>query len=106
MSINIISKTPEDISSEIKYQEGAIISKVILKSDELNITLFAVAKGQEFSKHTTTSKAIVHIVEGTGEFMLDEKWHNFQENDYFFMEENLVHAIKAKSDFKFLLYLF
>lgn len=103
---NEISLIPDSITSAVDYSPGSIVSKIILQSEELQITVFAVAKGESFDEHTTTRKAIVHIVEGEGEFFLRDKWHDFSAGDYFFMDENLVHAIKSKTDFKFLLYLF
>lgn len=103
---NLIPLFPKQIVKEIEYQSDSIISKVLLQSEKLNLTLFAVAEGQEFSPHTTTREAIVHILEGDGEFMLGNVWHKFSSGDYFHMPEKLLHAIKAKSDFKFLLYLY
>lgn len=103
---NILPTTPQNLSSQIDYQADSIISKVLYQDEKMNLTLFAVGQGQEFSPHTTTRKAIVHIVEGEGQFMLGDDWHDFKMNDYFFMEENTLHAIKATRNFKFLLYLF
>ena len=37
----------------IGYQEGAIVSRVILKAEAGNVTLFAFDAGQELSEHTT-----------------------------------------------------
>lgn len=103
---NIIANIPKNINQEIQYQEGTIISKVLLQDEKLNLTLFAVAEEQEFLPHTSGKNAIVHIIEGQGQFMLEGVWHDFSNNDYFFMPVDTLHAIKAKVNFKFLLYLF
>ncbi|MBI5022849.1 MAG: cupin domain-containing protein [Candidatus Magasanikbacteria bacterium] len=103
---NLLLLSPKQIIQEIDYQSDSIISKVLLQNEKLNLTIFAVAAGQEFSPHTTMREAIVHILEGDGEFMLDTVWHKFSLGDYFYMPEKLLHAIKAKSNFKFLLYLY
>lgn len=103
---NLLPLSPKQIVQEIEYQKDSIISKVLLQSEKLNLTLFAVAEGQEFSPHTTAREAIVHILEGNGEFMLGDIWHKFRAGDYFYMPEKLLHAIKAKTNFKFLLYLY
>lgn len=96
---------PANVGKSIKYSKGSIVSKIIFKSNELQITLFAVAKGEVFEEHTTSKKAIVHILEGQGEFYLKDKWYTFRTGDYFYMPASLKHAIKTKTDFKFLLYL-
>ena len=103
---NIIASIPKNINKEIEYQDEAIISKVLLQDEKLNLTLFAVASGQEFLPHTSGKNAIVHITEGQGQFMLGEIWYDFFDNDYFYMPAGTLHAIKAKGNFKFLLYLF
>ena len=103
---NGISLVPIGIGESINYTPGSIVSKIIIKNETLQITLFAVAKGESFEEHTTSKNAIVHIVEGEGEFYLKDRWHDFKPNDYFFMPKGLKHALKTKTDFKFLLYLF
>lgn len=102
---NIIPEVPKDIKNEISYQKDSIISKVLFKKEGASLTIFAVSGGQEISSHTTTSMAIAHILEGKGTFFLKNKWHRFRSSDYFFMDKNLVHAIKAENDTKFALYL-
>lgn len=103
---NDISLVPAGIGETIEYSSKSIVSKIILRNKTLQITLFAVAKGESFEEHTTSKNAIVHIVEGEGEFYLKDRWHDFKSSDYFFMPKGLKHALKTKTDFKFLLYLF
>lgn len=102
---NIIPEVPKDIKNEISYQKDSIISKVLFKKDSFSITVFAISGGQEISNHTATSMAIARILEGKGTFFLKNKRHRFRSNDYFFMDKNLVHAIKAENYTKFALYL-
>lgn len=103
---NLIPIIPSDLINQISYSESSIVSKILLNGEKLQITLFAVDKDQSFSEHTTTKEAIVHIIEGEGEFYLKDKWYPFKTNAYFYMPPNCIHAIKAKSKFKFLLYQF
>lgn len=97
---------PENISENIHYSEGSIVSKIIFGNDKLQITLFAVAKEESFDEHTTSKEAIVQILEGEGKFYLKDKWHPFKKGDYFYMPSGLLHAIKPETNFKFLLYQF
>jgi quercetin dioxygenase-like cupin family protein len=103
---NLIPSEPENILSLADYSAGSIVSKIMHQSESIQITLFAMAVGEEFSQHAVTRKALVHILEGEGDFMLADKWVTFKGGDYFLMEENLVHAMTAKTNVKFLLYLF
>lgn len=104
--LNKIPLYPQNIASMISYTDWSIVSKKILKSDSLELTLFAVSKWQDFEEHTTVKNAIVHIIEWNWQFYITDKWHKFQSWDYFYMEPNCVHALKADNNYKFLLYLF
>ena len=103
---NSIPTEPKNIVSLADYSAGSIVSKIMYQNEGTQITLFAMAAGEEFSKHAVTRKALIHILEGEGGFMLEEKQVQFKEQDYFLMEENLVHAMTAETNVKFLLYLF
>ena len=54
----------KNLKELIDYSQEGIISKVILKEDDKNVTLFSMAKDTSISDHTTTRKAIVYIIEG------------------------------------------
>ena len=105
MANKSIPLVPIALGTLVGYQKDSIVSKVLFQAKDLNITLFAVAKNQEFFPHITTRQAIVHIVDGNGEFLLKDKWHKFSAGDYFYMPKKLLHALKASQNFKFLLYL-
>lgn len=103
---NLIPELPTDLMSQADYNQGSIVSKIMYQNEKMQITFFAMAKGEEFSKHAVTRKALIHILEGEGDFQISEEWHAIKAGDYFLLSENLVHAMTANSDIKFLLYLF
>lgn len=43
------------LSGLVNYQEGSVVSRVILKRDKGNVTLFAFDEGQGLSEHTLPS---------------------------------------------------
>ena len=47
----------------IAYQEGAVLSRVILKREKGNVTIFAFDEGQGLSEHTSPFDALVHGIE-------------------------------------------
>jgi quercetin dioxygenase-like cupin family protein len=47
----------------VSYQEGAVVSRVVVKRDTGNVTLFAFDAGQELSEHTAPFDALVQILE-------------------------------------------
>ncbi len=53
-----------NLNELLKYQSGAVVSKVLLKKSSGNITLFAFDKGEGLSEHTAPFDAFVQITDG------------------------------------------
>ena len=51
-----------NLKDEIAYADGAVISKILLKKDTGNITLFSFDKGQGLSEHTSPFDAVAQVV--------------------------------------------
>lgn len=52
------------------YQEGSIISRVLLKQELGSVTFFAFDQGQELSEHTAPFDALVQVLEGRAEVII------------------------------------
>jgi|SRR3989338_103548 len=96
----------KSIKKLIEYPKEGIISKKILKEKNLDVGLFCMAKNTEISKHTTTKKAGVYIVEGKGVFNLNGKNIKMSEGVFIYMDKNVIHSLKAKENTSFILCLF
>lgn len=48
----------------VNYQEGSVVSRVILKREKGNVTIFAFDEWQGLSEHTSPFDALVQAVEG------------------------------------------
>jgi|SRR3989344_6667663 len=95
----------KDLKQSIKYRENSIISKSILRTNKLDITLFCMAAGTEISEHTSTKKGFVYILEGEGVFYLEKEKIEMKPQIIIFLEENNLHSLKAKKDTSFILVL-
>src|SRR6266540_3088429 len=85
------------------YQEGAVVSRQITKSDTGNITLFAFDKDQGLSEHTAPFDALVHILEGEAQVTISGKPFDLKTGDAIIMPADEPHALKAIQRFKMLL---
>ncbi len=92
-----------DINSMLEYQEGAIVSRVIIKEKTGNITVFAFDKGQELSEHTAPFDAVVHVVEGAVQISIDGKPNKLTAGQMIIMPANISHALFANEKFKMIL---
>ncbi len=92
-----------ELSESIEYSNGAIVSKVIIKKEMSNLTLFAFDKGQGLSEHTAPFDAIVQIVEGNGEIIINKVPFKLNTGQFIIMPANVPHAVIATERFKMLL---
>ncbi len=90
-------------NDSINYNENAIVSKHLLKKATGNISLFAFDKGEELSEHTTPFDAMVHVVDGKADIIIDGKSNVLKANETIIMPANVPHALKAIESFKMVL---
>ncbi len=91
------------VSDLIAYQEGAVVSRQIVKAEVGNVTLFAFDLGQELSEHTAPFDALVHVLDGEVEVRISGKPFTLKTGEAIIMPANEPHALKALTRFKMLL---
>jgi quercetin dioxygenase-like cupin family protein len=91
------------VSGLINYQDGSIVSRVILKSEAGNVTLFAFDQGQELSEHSAPYDALVHVLDGEVEIKISGKPFLLKAGEAIIMPANDPHALKAVKKFMMLL---
>lgn len=94
---------PFDLTENIKYQEGSVVSKEIISKSQGTVTLFAFDKGQGLSEHATPYEALVYILDGKAEIILSGNKYILQTGDSIIFPSNEKHALKAIEKFKMLL---
>lgn len=87
----------------VQYQEHAIVSKTVLKKETGNVSLFAFDKGEALSEHSAPFDAMVMVVEGKGQVIIDGKPNDIMEGETIIMPANIPHAVKAIERFKMVL---
>ena len=89
----------------IFYSAGGITSKVLIKTERMNVTLFCMAAGTDLSEHTSTKEGLVHVLEGKGTFALEGKKITMEPGVLIHMKSGAVHSLEAHEDTSFLLVL-
>ena len=89
----------------IKYSSGGVLSKVIVKTDKANITLFCMSKNTDISEHTSTKQGFIYVIEGRGIFNLEGKDIKMQPGVFIRLGKNAKHSLKAEENTSFLLSL-
>ena len=87
----------------VNYQDGAVVSREIVKKPTGNVTIFAFDEGQGLSEHTAPFDALVQMVEGDAEIMISGQPHQLQGGEIILMPAGQPHALKALKRFKMIL---
>jgi len=87
------------------YQEGAIVSKEIIKKDTGTVTVFAFDKGQGLSEHTAPFDALVYVLDGEAQITIAGQTHTAGKGQMIIMPAHKPHALAAEHKFKMLLVL-
>ena len=85
------------------YQEGAVVSRTLLKRGGGTVTLFAFDEGQSLSEHTAPFDAVAHVLEGEAVITIAGVPLTVAAGDMVLMPANQPHAVAASKRFKMLL---
>lgn len=75
----------------------SILSRTVHNDEQIKVTLFGFAPGQELSEHTASVSAIIEILEGTAKVTLGEDRVEAEAGFWVHMPANLVHSVLAVS---------
>jgi quercetin dioxygenase-like cupin family protein len=90
----------------LQYQEGSIVSRVILKNKGGTATLFAFDAGEGLSEHTAPFDALVLVTEGEAEVTIAGAPFRVRKGETVTMPAGQPHTIRAAKRFKMLLVMF
>jgi quercetin dioxygenase-like cupin family protein len=93
----------EDLLKTVDYQEHNVVSREIIRQKNGTVTVFAFDKGQGLSEHTAPFDALVQVLEGKAEIMIDRHPHILKSGEIIVMPEDHPHALKALTKFKMML---
>ena len=92
-----------NLASLIKQTEQGIASRVLAKTSGGNLTLFAFDKEQGLSEHSAPFDAIVMVIEGQLNLIIDGKPVKAEPGTIVKMPANIPHAVEAPIPAKMLL---
>ncbi len=92
-----------ELAGMVEYQEGSVVSRTLVKRDAGTVTLFAFDAGQSLSEHTAPFDALVHVLEGEAEVILDGAPHRLTRGQAILTPAHVSHAVRASQRFKMLL---
>lgn len=82
-----------------------IVSRTVLATPELRSVLFSFAPEQALTEHTSTSRALIHILTGECEFSVSGTPRALKAGDILHLPPNVPHAVRATTAMTMLLVL-
>jgi len=87
----------------VAYQDGSVVSKMLIDKKVGTLTLFSFGAGQGLSEHTAPYDAFVQVVDGEAEITIDDQAQTVKAGQMIIMPANHPHALQAVKPFKMLL---
>lgn len=87
----------------LQYQDGSIVSRVLLKNKGGTVTLFAFDQGEGLSEHTAPFDALVVVLDGEADVEIAGEGFKVRQGETITLPANRPHAVKAAAKFKMLL---
>jgi quercetin dioxygenase-like cupin family protein len=87
----------------LQYQDGSVVSRVLLKNKGGTVTLFAFDEGEGLSEHTAPFDALVLAVDGEAEIETAGEGYRVGRGETITLPANRPHAVRATTRFKMLL---
>ncbi|HJZ41442.1 MAG TPA: cupin domain-containing protein [Bacteroidales bacterium] len=92
-----------NLAGSVDYAGNATVSKMVIKRQTGNITLFAFDKGQSLSEHSAPFDAYVQVIDGKGRIIISGKEFDLTAGEFIVMPANIPHAVQAVVKFKMML---
>jgi quercetin dioxygenase-like cupin family protein len=100
-----IKENPEilDLESLLDYQEGSVVSRMLMNKKIGTVTMFSFDKGEGLSEHTAPFDALVYIFDGKAEIIISKKSYILEKGQMIILPANEPHALNALERFKMML---
>lgn len=97
-AIGLEPAEPQTLAELVKVTPGSIVSRVLMRSPNGSLTLFAFGEGQQLSTHSAPFDAFVHVLSGRATITIDGISHDLGPGAGVLMPANRPHAVHAAED--------
>ncbi len=87
--------TIQDAISSVEIQAGAVVSKVIHRDDDIDVTVFGFDAGEGLTEHTAARPAIVQVLSGRLRFTVEEDEVQMVPGTWVHMSAGAAHSLTA-----------
>lgn len=98
--------SPMALGEMVQYQEGSIVSRILLQDKTGTLTVFSFDAGQALSEHTVPFNAFIQVLDGVAGVRVGDKTSQVKAGEIILMPGGVPHEVSAPERFKMLLILF
>lgn len=84
-----------DATAVVTIQPGAVVSKVVHRDENLNVTVFGLDAGEELTEHKAARAAVVQVLAGRLRFNVDGEELDAGPGFWLHMSPGSPHALVA-----------
>jgi len=85
-----------DALKEAEFSPDRPVSKLLYDSEAMRIVVFGLVAGQEIPPHSTSSRVVLHMVQGKGAFLTGGGERPGHAGDFVITEPEEPHGLKAE----------
>lgn len=100
---SLLAAEPVMLAELVRYQDGSIVSRTLVKQRNGTVTIFAFDKDQSLSEHSAPFDALVYVLEGEAKLVIGGKPVTCVAGQMVLMPADVPHAVTAPARFKMLL---
>jgi quercetin dioxygenase-like cupin family protein len=94
-----------DLARDVEIPKDGILSRILLKNSQVNVTIFGFDAGQELSEHTAGSPAIIQILKGEATLTIAGEEISVGPGSWLYMPARTSHSLVARTPVVMLLLL-
>lgn len=81
---------------EVAIQTGAVVSKVVYRDDEIDVTVFGFDRGEGLTEHTAARPAIIQVLSGRLRFTVEGEGTSVVPGTWLHMSAGTPHSLVAE----------
>ena len=85
-----------DVVTAVDITPGAVVSRVIFRDDQTEVTVFGFDAGEGLSEHQASRAAIIQVMKGKLEFVADGEHFSAEPGFWLHMDPGTSHSLTAQ----------
>ncbi len=93
----------KNIDYFIKVLKDQVVNLTFYGAEKSNLAVLALDKDEKLSTHAASGDALVYVVDGEVEIIIDQEEYILAKGDSIIMPKNIPHSLLAKEEYRMLL---